>query len=120
MSGDNDEIRLMADMLRSGATLTDLSCPACASPIFRMKDGTLWCAHCNKKVIILKEGSSEQMPIQVSSLNTLESILLMKIEEIQMRIKDETDVEELKRLSEVTSLLLENLERVRRIAKSSR
>ncbi|HDO41444.1 MAG TPA: hypothetical protein ENH03_00890, partial [Candidatus Bathyarchaeota archaeon] len=32
----SDKVRLMADLLRSGATLTDLSCPVCASPIFRL------------------------------------------------------------------------------------
>ncbi len=49
----------MADLLRQGATLTDLSCPACASPLFRLKDGSLWCANDEKKVVIVKEGEEE-------------------------------------------------------------
>ena len=50
----------MADLLRQGATLTDLSCPVCASPLFRLKDGTLWCAKCEKKVIVVKEGEEPE------------------------------------------------------------
>jgi len=49
----SDRVRAMADLLRSGATLTDLSCPVCASPIFRLKSGDLWCAQCRKKVIVV-------------------------------------------------------------------
>ena len=61
---EDTPIKRMADLLRQGATLTDLSCPVCASPLFRLKDGTLWCEQDQKKVIIVKEG--EQPPTQVA------------------------------------------------------
>jgi uncharacterized Zn finger protein (UPF0148 family) len=57
---DNTHIRRGAELLMQGATLTDLSCPVCASPLFRLKDGTLWCTKDEKKVVIVKEG--EEMP----------------------------------------------------------
>ncbi|MCK4434921.1 hypothetical protein KAU92_05470, partial [Candidatus Bathyarchaeota archaeon] len=46
----------MANLLREGATLTKLACPSCASPLFKLRNGDVWCARCEKKVIILKEG----------------------------------------------------------------
>lgn len=113
----SDKVRLMADLLRSGATLTDLSCPACASPIFRLKSGELWCAQCQKKVIVVKE-EEEVREIEISStLSQTEAILLTKIWEINERLKVEDDVEEIQRLSQVMSTLLENLERIRKIGK---
>ena len=63
----------MADLLRRGATLTDLSCPACASPLFRLKDQTLWCEKDQKKVIVMKRGD-EQVAAEKSTYNKIESI----------------------------------------------
>jgi uncharacterized Zn finger protein (UPF0148 family) len=57
---EEKHIKRMADLLRQGNTLTDLSCPVCASPLFRLKDGTLWCAKDEKKVIMVKEGEEPE------------------------------------------------------------
>jgi len=48
-------------------------------------------------------------------LSTLESTLLTKIQEIDQKIKEETDPERLQRLNAVLSAMLENLQRVRRM-----
>ncbi len=53
MSDDRTKLRSMADLLRSGATLTSLACPVCSSPLFRLKNGELWCAQCEKKVVVV-------------------------------------------------------------------
>lgn len=116
--GRGDKVRLMADMLRSGATLTDLSCPACASPIFRLKSGELWCAQCQKKVVVVKEEEGAREIEVLSALSQTESTLLTKIWEVNERLKIEEDPEEIRRLSIVISSLLDNLERIRRIGKS--
>ena len=74
-------VKRRANLLRQGATLTDLSCPVCSSPLFRLKDGTLWCAKDEKKVIVVKEG--EEPPKQTTAPNTaydkLEATLMAKI-----------------------------------------
>ena len=54
---DNTLVKRGANLLLQGATLTDLACPVCSSPLFRLKDGTLWCAKDEKKVIVVKEGA---------------------------------------------------------------
>ncbi|MEM0058669.1 MAG: Sjogren's syndrome/scleroderma autoantigen 1 family protein [Candidatus Bathyarchaeia archaeon] len=115
----NDEecIKRMADLLRQGSTLTELACPACASPIFKLKNGDLWCAKCEKKVIIVKEDAEVAKIAGALSLEALEATLLSKIQEIQERMLKETNAEELQKLSTALSGLLENLEKVRRTRK---
>lgn len=115
MSEENEGIRSMADLLRSGATLTDLSCPVCASPIFRLRNGELWCAKCQKRVVIVKEGEQAFEPSGQLLFGTLESTLLAKINEVNNRIREEEDVEQLLKLNEILSMLLQNLERTRKI-----
>ena len=110
-------IKRMADLLRQGATLTDLSCPACASPLFRLKDGILWCAKCEKKVIAVKDG---EHPEKTSNTiySKLEATLLSKVEEIQGKIQNTENVEELQKLSTALSEILTNLEKIQKIKKS--
>jgi UPF0148 protein len=114
---DDKPIKRMADLLRQGATLTDLSCPACASPLFRLKDGTLWCAKDEKKVVIVKEGE-EQEKANSAAYDKLEATLLAKVQGIQDKIQNTEDVEELQKLSLALSELLGNLEKVKKMKKT--
>ena len=103
----------MADLLRQGATLTELPCPACSSPLFRMPSGELWCAQCKKRVIVVKEGTPSVEATSSVFLTRLESTLLTKIEEIEGKIREENDLERLQRLGNLLSTLLENLEKLK-------
>jgi uncharacterized Zn finger protein (UPF0148 family) len=108
----------MADLLRQGATLTDLSCPACSAPLFRFKEGTLWCEQDQKKVIIVKD--DEQVPVQTApqtntAYDKLENTLLNKIQVIEDKIEKTEDIEELQKLSTALSELLNSLEKIRKI-----
>jgi len=107
----------MADLLRQGATLTDLSCPACASPLFRLKDGMLWCAKCEKKVIVVKEGEEREKASSMA-YDKLEATLLVKVQEIQNKIQQTENVEELQKLSTALSELLSNLEKIKKMKKN--
>jgi len=108
----------MADLLRQGTTLTDLACPACSSPLFRLKNQDLYCAKCEKKVIVIKEGEEPAKITSTLILNTLEATLLAKVQEIQNKIQHEKNAEELQKLSKVLSELLENLEKTRKTKKA--
>jgi len=114
---EDTSIKRMADLLRQGATLTDLSCPACSSPLFRFKDNTLWCEQDQKRVIVVKEG--EQTPEQTVQINTaydkLETTLLTKIQGIEDKIEKTEDIEEIQKLSIALSELLNSLEKIRKI-----
>jgi Uncharacterized Zn-finger containing protein len=111
---DEECIKRMADLLRQGSTLTDLACPVCASPIFKLKSGDLWCVKCDKKVIVVREEREVAKITGALSLENLEVTLLAKIQEIQEKMVNETDAEELQKLGAALSGLLENLEKVRR------
>ena len=123
LSEENEKIQSMADLLRSGATLTSLSCPACSSPLFRLKNGDLWCAHCRKKVIVVREGQEfdeAQRLTVLTALSSLERTLLDKMMEINEKIRDTNDPDDLQRLSVLLSSLLENLKSVRSLGKRRR
>jgi len=111
---EEPHIKRMSDLLRAGATLTELACPACASPLFRLNSGDLWCAKCEKKVIVVKEGEDPAKITGSVVLNNLETTLLAKIQDIQKKMQHEENVEELQKLGTALSGLLENLEKIRK------
>jgi len=114
---ESKPLKSMADLLRRGATLTNLACPVCASPLFKLKSGELWCAKCQKQVIVVKEGETPLQAAKPLVLTKLEATVIAKIEEIEERIKNETDTEKLQKLGAILSSLLDNLEKIRRIKK---
>ena len=117
LSEGNNKIQSMADLLRSGATLTSLSCPVCSSPLFRLKNGDLWCGQCQKKVIVVKEGREFDEAQSITTLSTIEYTLMEKLQEINEKIRDTGDSDEIQKLSAVLSSLLENLERIRKLGR---
>jgi uncharacterized Zn finger protein (UPF0148 family) len=118
-SKQNDtHIKRMADLLVQGATLTDLACPECASPLFRLKDGTLWCGKDEKKVIIIKEGEEPTQTTANSAILKLEATLMAKMQELQIKIEKTNDVEELAKLTTALNELLNSLEKIKRMKKS--
>jgi UPF0148 protein len=119
VSKDSKNIKVMADLLRQGATLTEHSCPACSSPLFKLRSGDLWCANCQKRVIIVKEGEAEPEVTDPTLFVNLESTILAKIQAIEKQLAEETDAKKLKTLGATLSTLLENLERIRKMKKAS-
>jgi UPF0148 protein len=112
------DIQAMVDLLRQGAALTELACPACASPLFKLRSGDLWCAKCQKRVIVVREG---EQPVEATGpmlLNTLESTVLSKIKEIEAKLKVEKDPAELQKLGAILSTLLENLEKIKKMRRT--
>ena len=120
-SKQNDaNIKRMADLLRTGATLTDLACPNCASPLFRLKDGSLWCGVDEKKVVIVKEGEEPPKPATMSdpAMEKLEATLLAKVADLQGKIEKTDNTDELTKLSLALSELLNSIEKIRKMKKS--
>ncbi len=112
-SNEDQHIKRMAELLRKGSTLTDLACPACASPLFRLKDGTLWCGKDEKRVVVAKEGGEITETPRNSTLVALEKTLMGKVQEIQDKIQKSESVDELQKLTGALSELLSSLDRVR-------
>jgi UPF0148 protein len=123
MSGktSDEHIKRMADLLRQGATLTDLACPQCSSPLFRLKDGTLWCGKDERKVILVKEGEEKVEEAKATSnaaMDKLEATLMTKVQDLQAKIEKTDDVEEIGKLTTAISELLNSLEKIKRMKKS--
>jgi UPF0148 protein len=115
---ENSPVKRGANLLLQGATLTDLSCPVCASPLFRLTDGTLWCAKDEKKVIIVKEGQEPPKQATVSTstaYDKLETTLLAKVQDIQGKIEKTEDLDELQKLTCALSELLNSLEKIKKM-----
>lgn len=108
----------MVDLLRQGSTLTDLACPACASPLFKLRNGDIWCARCEKKVIVVKEEDEAARVIGSIALESLEATLLAKVQEIQTKMQHTENAEELQKLGATLSGLLENIEKTRKIKRT--
>jgi UPF0148 protein len=119
MSKDSNNIRMMADLLRQGATLTEYSCPSCSSPLFKLRSGELWCVSCQKRVIIVKEGEPQPEATDPTFFPSLEATILAKIREIEKELKEEKDAEKLQNLGTTLATLLKNLEKIRKMKKAS-
>jgi len=111
---ESKHIKKMVDLLRQGSTLTELACPVCASPLFRLRSGSLWCARCEKRVIVVREGEEPPKVTSPVVLDKLEATILSKVQEIQKKMKRENNIEELQKLGTLLSGLLENLEKIRK------
>ena len=111
---EEQHIKQMANLLRQGATLTQLACPACASPLFRLKSGDLWCARCEKKAIVVREGEDPSKIAGSMILDDLETTILKKVQEIHSKMEKEENIEELQKLGTALSKLLENLKEIRK------
>ena len=103
--------------MKQGATLTEWSCPVCASPLFKLKSGELWCAKCQKRVIVVKEGETAEEAGKSITLSGLESTVLTKIKEIQVKINEEKDPAQLEKLSATLASLLDNLDKIKKMKK---
>ncbi len=105
--------------MRQGATLTELSCPACGSPLFRLKDGTIWCAKDEKKVVIVKEGEEPPATSSTKSFDKLEVTLMTKVQELQNKIESTENVDELQKFTSALSEVLDSLEKVKKLKSKS-
>jgi UPF0148 protein len=117
VSKDSENIKIMADLLRQGAALMKHACPVCSSPILKLRSGDFWCASCQKRVIIIKEGEPEPEATKAPVFSSLEATIMGKIQEIEKQLIAETDAKKLNTLGETLSTLLENLEKIRNINK---
>ena len=90
------------------------SCPECQSPLFKLKTGEIWCANCQKRVVIVPDGQ-ETTAEQSVRLESLEEALVVKLASFSNHIAEETDPARLRDMVEVIDALLTALEKLRRV-----
>jgi UPF0148 protein len=108
-------MRRMAELLKSGAKMLDLTCPQCGTPLFQLPSGEIYCANCDKRVIVLREGEREGAVVKPLLWEELEDTLLMKLKEMNARMRTEEDADELQRLVRLVFSLLETFESLKKM-----
>ena len=111
----SEDLRRMAEMLKAGASLLEEACPQCGSPLFRLTTGEVYCAKCNRKVLIVKSDEEAVSALTPMSLSTLEETLTINLQRLERLARAEADPSSLERLLRLVNLHLEALERIRRI-----
>lgn len=112
MSG---EVKKIADFLRAGATLMSEGCPQCHSPLLKMPSGEVYCANCDKRVVIVKADEEISNAFTPTVLKAVENTLLSKMREAETLMKKESDPASLQTLTTLITSYLEALEKIRRI-----
>jgi UPF0148 protein len=108
------EVKRMADLLRSGATMLQETCPVCATPLFRLGKDT-FCPKCNRPVAIVKSAEEEVRLASQQVLDNLDQAILGKIAELNTAIKNEHGLTPLRELGEAVKTYLSALEQIRKL-----
>ncbi|MCX8176306.1 MAG: hypothetical protein N3E48_03640 [Candidatus Bathyarchaeota archaeon] len=108
-------IKRMAEALKTGATMLNQSCPQCNSPLFKLPSEEIYCFTCDKKVVIVKsdeEAFRANLPL---TLIRLEESLMVKLQQLEQKIREEENLNNLKILLDLTISTLEALKKIKKI-----
>ena len=116
----------MADLLLQGSQMTDLTCPKCDTILFRLKNKDLFCLTCNKKVVVVKNSTSNAVetpsPEKTHSkensdeaLTQLRDTILFKIQYFTQKLETLSDPEEITALLKVINKLLGTMDIIKQI-----
>lgn len=92
---DNDAIKRAAQLLLDGATMIQDSCPKCHSPLYRMKNGSLFCATCNLPVVTAEEQQQKKLQEKQEDINPIQA----KIDQLGEQLLTETDLTKVKEIA---------------------
>lgn len=112
------EVKKMAELLKSGATMLSETCPECGTPLFRRGKET-FCAKCNKPVVIIQSAEQETRFMADQVLEDSETILFSKIRELNMAMRNETDPEKLVIYGNALASWLSALEKLKQLRRQS-
>lgn len=118
-----EDAKKMADLLRTGHKMLNLSCPICNNPIFQNKDGVSFCAICNREVImaesVLDKNIKEKETIvtknikQVKKPSVLITVLTDKLNWITQILEKENQLDTIEKCLKILFDLLNLLEKAK-------
>lgn len=118
-----EDAKKMADLLRTGHKMLNLSCPICNNPIFQNKDGVSFCAICNREVImaesVLDKNIKEKETIvtknikQVKKPSVLITVLTDKLNWITQILEKENQLDTIEKYLKILFDLLNLLEKAK-------
>ena len=112
------EVKRMAELLKSGASMLSETCPDCGTPLFR-KGNETFCPNCNKPVVIVRSAEQETRLMADRILEDSEQTLLAKIREVNLAMKVEKDPEKLLAYGNALASWLDAIEKLRRMRRQS-
>ena len=131
-----EDVKKMAELLRQGYTMLNLSCPVCKNPIFRNKKGERFCPICNRKVIMLEEMKANQNKSAKTSdtshqeiksemifsdfdnsdkLDSLEKIIYNNIDIFTNKLQNETEIDLIDKYIGIILKLIEIILRLKKL-----
>jgi UPF0148 protein len=108
------EVKKMAELLKSGATMLSETCPECGTPLFRKGKETT-CPKCGKQVVIIQSAEQETQLMADQVLEESEQTLLSKIREVNLALKAEKDPQRLLEYGNALASWLGAIEKLRRL-----
>jgi UPF0148 protein len=108
------EVKKMADLLKSGASMLQETCPQCGTPLFR-KGTETFCAKCNRPVVIIRNADDETRLKTDQILDGTEQTLLSKIQEVNIALRTETDPSRLLNYGNALKTWLETIDKIRQL-----
>ena len=128
MRNIQQDTKKMASLLRSGHKMLNLSCPECNNPIFKKKNGEIFCPICDRPVILNNKLSNESIKsdkklknennndidrvLDNKTLINLKKIISLKIQEISEIIETENQIINLEAYLNLVQKLLDLYERI--------
>ncbi len=111
-----EDVKIMADLLKTGHKMLSLSCPICNNPVFQKKNGTSFCAICNRKVILIDTPDNKysedkkSILINTTEIEDIKSVLLPvfidKFHWIAQKLEKESNLSVINDYLELTLKLL--------------
>jgi len=108
------EVKRMAELLKSGASMLQETCPQCGTPLFRRGTET-FCAKCNRPVVIIRNAQDESRLMSDKILDSTEHTILNKIQQVNVALETETDPSRLLAYAKALKTWLETIESLRRL-----
>lgn len=109
---EESNIKKMAQLLRDGATMLDLTCPQCENILFKLKTGRKYCPVCDREVFFeeefkkIKHNQSSDVKNEQINLKSEREIVKNKITKICNLIDNNEQISMIKDLLEILEKLL--------------
>lgn len=108
---DDQVTKRMGKLLRQGAALLNTACPQCNTPLLRLKDGSMYCAKCDREIVEQKipQTIADQRMVSGDILTQLASKALASLEILTQSLPEKPHKEEIRAFASTAKELIEIL-----------
>lgn len=114
-SREDDVVRKMASLLKSGASMLEQTCPFCNVPLFKLKTGEIVCPSCGQRFVIVSSDEEELQARGNLTLQELERAAVERLTQITFQLRSAKDLSEVSEALDVAINLLRVIDYARKI-----